>query len=63
MRVMDKPSSQRHVRSVFCLHIDLDFVVIPGSVLVLPESIQFLIKFSRNVHRLSPDEFSGELKV
>lgn len=57
---MDKPSSQRHIRSVFCLHIDLDFA---GSVLVLPESIQFLIKFSRNVHRLSPDEFSGELKV
>ena len=43
MRVMEKPSSQKYVRSVLSLHTDLDFAVIPGSVLRRPESIQFSI--------------------
>ena len=63
MRVMEKPSSQKYVRSVLSLHTDLDFAVIPGSVLRRPESIQFSIKSSRNVHRPWPDEFPGELEV
>lgn len=40
MRVMGKPSQQRHVTSVLRLHIDLDFAMSSGPVLRLPDSIQ-----------------------
>lgn len=60
MRVMAKPSRQRHVRSVLCFRIDLDFAMMPGSVFGLPESIQLLIRSSRNVHRPFSHEFPGE---
>lgn len=40
MRAMGKPCQQRLVKSVLCLHIDIEFAMIPGCVLVLPESIQ-----------------------
>lgn len=63
MRVMGKPCQQRHVKSVFCLYTDLDFVLIPGCALVFPESIQPQIGSSRNVHRPFPDKFSGGLEM
>ena len=60
MRVMAKPSRQRHVRSVLCLPIDLDFAMMPGSVFGLPESIQHLIRSSRK--DLSLMSFQGNEK-
>lgn len=63
MKMMDKPSQQRHVKPILCLHADIHFARIPGSVLGFPASIQPWIRSSRNTHRPFPDEFPGGLEM